>query len=279
MKRPSCHDPLLRGKTAFTLIELLVVIAIIALLAGMLLPALAKAKQAGKGGVCVNNLKQTALAVTLYTGDFDEFLPGPMNTGIYPRYRLADLPAQNIGFAAYFLQPYLGLPDPSTWTAAAIEVKALRDPAMEGESRLRGGLKNAVSRWEIRFNDRPAEDDGRVVSAMWGGLVGTNQWSGGISTYRPTKRLSLYPSITKNFMISDASTNVVGLDAGAAAAGYYQDPNQYFAQMPQRGPHGGKHNWAFFDGAVQKAKLADQNTFTSRWIASTTLRVTNYFSF
>ena len=56
----------------FTLIELLVVIAIIAILAAMLLPALSQARKSARTSNCLNNLKQIALAITMYGNDFDD---------------------------------------------------------------------------------------------------------------------------------------------------------------------------------------------------------------
>jgi len=62
-------------RAAFTLIELLVVIAIIAILAGLLLPALATAKEKGKRTKCINNMKQMALGWGMYHTDIDGRLP------------------------------------------------------------------------------------------------------------------------------------------------------------------------------------------------------------
>ncbi|NIR00098.1 MAG: DUF1559 domain-containing protein, partial [Gemmatimonadales bacterium] len=59
----------------FTLIELLVVIAIIGILAAMVFPVFARARESARRAVCLSNVKNIALAINMYLGDFDAFPP------------------------------------------------------------------------------------------------------------------------------------------------------------------------------------------------------------
>jgi prepilin-type N-terminal cleavage/methylation domain-containing protein/prepilin-type processing-associated H-X9-DG protein len=102
-------------RSGFTLIELLVVIAIIAILAAILFPVFAQAREKARGASCLSNLKQIALALKMYSQDYDErlFASGSLpaeGDGAYAAGRRAD--GTNLvrlmgGGLVYFTHPYV----------------------------------------------------------------------------------------------------------------------------------------------------------------------------
>ncbi len=126
-------------KRAFTLIELLVVIAIIAILAGMLLPALQRARESARKTSCTNNLKQVGTALFMYSGDYEYFPPA----------KSADMGNFNTQGWHWLTMPYLGIdnsvPTSDQWFEAAKrrETGVLHCPSIPMPAK--GGLLDRIS--------------------------------------------------------------------------------------------------------------------------------------
>ena len=229
----------------FTLIELLVVIAIIAILAAMLLPALAKAREKAHQISCVNNQKQLGLYITLYINDFGSWLPPCI--GFAPQYAVYSPSGRYMWYDA--LMPYLinGKDSKSFWEGTGDMPKNMFCPSNEPNS-IQGYTNNG---WYSQVIDNRKVTSYGYFQAY------------GVTNSLKQNMLNRLETPTTSPLLHDSSDSYVDYQysntQGIIGDWMNEDPVSY---------HAGRDNWLLADGHVEsprRQEAAANYDFTSYW--------------
>lgn len=171
-RKPRRHSQIeaahLRERSGFTLIELLVVIAIIAILAAILFPVFAQAREKARQTACISNLKQIGLAFAMYVTDYDELLPDRRDLknslpGGYKPWTTWPPSDPRVGWASIVLQPYTH--NDAIWICPSIKSTPLGNAIQVSQAVSTAANAATTNYWAWRF-DRP--DAPTPLDDFWG---------------------------------------------------------------------------------------------------------------